>query len=261
MNKSKPVAMITGASSGIGEVFARKLSSKGYRLILVARRKERLAKLAVELPDAEPVPADLTVDSDLRALEARIAATAGLDFLVNNAGFGVQGAFYKSNVEDQDRMHRLHVIATERLTHAALKGMAARSKGNIVNVSSVAGFFASPFNVSYCATKAWINNFTEGIYLELKSLHSPVRIQALCPGFTHTEFHDVAGMDQNKIPSYLWMSAESVVDASLHGLKKNRLFVIPGRHYQLFVEIYRWFPQKLRHLLTLRYAKAVRNSE
>jgi short-subunit dehydrogenase len=260
MNKSKPVALITGASSGIGEVFARKLSAKGYHVVLVARRKERLGKLAAELPDSEALPADLTVDSDLRTVEARIAAMPDLDFLVNNAGFGVQGAFFKSDVEDQDRMHRLHIIATERLTHAALKGMAARSSGNIVNVSSSAGFFANPFNVSYCSTKAWINSFTEGIYLELKSLHSPVRVQALCPGFTYTEFHDVIGMDRSKIPSFLWMSSESVVDASLRALERNRLFVIPGWQYRLFVAIYRWFPRTLRHLLTIRYAKNVQKN-
>lgn len=254
MNTYKQVALITGASSGIGEVFARKLSARGYRVVLVARRKERLEKLAAELPDAESLPADLTVESDLGAVEARIAAMPNLDFLINNAGFGVQGAFFDSDVETQNKMHLLHIIATERLTHSALRGMTARSGGNIINVSSVAGFFASPFSVSYCSTKAWINRFTEAIYLELKSLNSPVRVQALCPGFTHTEFQDVIGMDRSKIPSFLWTSAESVVETSLRCLDQNRLFVIPGWQYRLFVEIYRYFPRALRHRLTLRYA-------
>jgi uncharacterized protein len=256
MNKSKPVALVTGASSGIGEIFARKLSLNGCRVILVARRKERLEKLAAELPDAEPFPADLAVVSDLRAVEERIAATPNLGFLVNNAGFGALGAFFKSNVEEQDRMHRLHIIATERLTHAALKVMISRSSGSIINVSSVAGFFASPFSVSYSSTKAWINCFTEAIYLELKRLHSAVRVQALCPGFTYTEFHDVIRMDRRQIPSFLWMTAESVVDESLRSLDRNLLFVIPGWQYRLFVGIYRWFPRSLRHALTIRYAAA-----
>jgi uncharacterized protein len=253
MHISKPVALVTGASSGIGEVFARELSARGYRLILVARRRQRLEKLVAQLTDAEAFPADLTIDSDLQTVEACIAATPDLAFLVNNAGFGVHGAFSESDIEAQDRMHRLHIIATERLTHAALKGMTVRAVGNIINVSSVAGFFASPFNVSYCATKAWINSFTEGIYLELKSLHSPVRVQALCPGFTYTEFHDVMGMNRSSIPSFLWMSAESVVAASLRGLCQNRLFVIPGRHYRLFLAVYRCFPQALKHYLAIRY--------
>lgn len=259
MHSPRPVALVTGASSGIGEVFAQKLSAMGYRLVLVARRKQRLEKLAAELPDAEVLPADLAIDSDLRTVEARIAATPDLAFLVNNAGFGVHGAFSDSDIEAEDRMHRLHVIATERLTHAALKGMTARAAGNIINVSSVAGFFATPFNVSYCATKAWINSFTEGIYLELKSLHSPVRIQALCPGFTYTEFHDVLGMDRSTIPSFLWMSAESVIEASLRGLVQNRLFVIPGRRYSCFVAVYRWFPRTLKHYLAIRYVRMGNN--
>ncbi len=257
MNETRAIALITGASSGIGEVFARRLSAKGYFVVLVARRKERLEKLAAELGSAEALVADLTRDGDLRAVEERIAAMPNLDFLINNAGFGVQGAFFTSDLEEQDRMHRLHIIATGRLTHAALNRMAARSSGTIINVSSVAGFFSNPYNVSYCSTKAWINGFTEGLYLELKTLHSPVRIQALCPGLTRTEFHDALRMDRSKIPSFLWMSPESVVDASLRALKRNRLFVIPGRHYRFFLGLYRWFPQSLKHFISLRYAKAV----
>jgi short-subunit dehydrogenase len=229
----KPIALVTGASSGIGEVFARRLSANGYRLILVARRKQRLEKLTSELPDSEAIIADLAVESDLKRVEDRIAASPDLDFLVNNAGFGVHGAFFSADVEAQDRMHRLHII----------------------NVSSMAGFFTSPFNVSYCATKTWINSFTEGIYLELKSLGLPVRIQALCPGFTYTEFHDVIGMDRSKFPSFLWMSAEQVVVESLAGLKRNRLFVVPGRQYRFFLAASRLLPRAIKHRLSIRYSK------
>jgi uncharacterized protein len=260
MNKPKPAALVTGASSGIGEVFARKLSRKGYRLVLVARRKERLERLASELPDVEVLPADLTLGSDLRTVEARIAAISDLDLLVNNAGFGVQGAFFESDVEAQDRMHRLHIIATERLTHAALKGMVPRSHGAIINVSSVAAFFATPFTVSYCSTKTWMNNFTEGIYLELKSMHSPVRVQALCPGFTYTEFHDVLGTDRSQIPSFLWMSSESVVDASLSGLNRNQLFVIPGWKYRLLVAASRCVPRALTHYFSIKYSQSYKKN-
>jgi uncharacterized protein len=255
MIQSKPTALVTGASSGIGEVFARKLSAKGYRLILVARRKERLEQLVSELPDAEAITADLAVDSDLKKIEARIAAAPDLDFLVNNAGFGVHGAFHRADPESQDRMHRLHILAIERLTHAALQILTARSHGNIINVSSIAGFFMSPFNVSYCATKTWINSFTEGIYLEMKSLGLPIRVQALCPGFTYTEFHDVIKMDRSKFPSFLWMSAEQVVEESLAGLERNRLFVVPGRQYRFFLAVSRLLPQALKHRLSIRYSK------
>jgi uncharacterized protein len=246
-------ALITGASSGIGEVFARELSKSGYRLILVARRKERLEKLAANLGNAGILVADLATDSGLRRVEDCITAEPELEFLVNNAGFGVQGAFHQASLESQDGMHRLHIIAIERLTHAALKGMVKRRQGSIINVSSVAGFLTTPYNVSYCATKAWINSFTEGLHLELRAIHSPVRIQALCPGFTYSEFHDVAGMDRSLIPRYLWMSAEDVVDTSLRGLERNKLFVVPGWKYRLFTALLSCIPRPLRHAMALKY--------
>jgi uncharacterized protein len=258
MNQSQPVALITGASSGIGEVFARKLSERGYRLILVARRKERLEKLAAELRNAEILTADLTNDADLHTVENRMASEPRLEFLINNAGFGVLGCFHETSLEAQDRMHRLHIITIERLTHAALKGMVARGKGNIINVSSVAGFLNIPNSVTYGATKAWINSFTEGLYVELKYLHSPVRIQALCPGFTHTEFQDTAGLDKNTIPKNLWMSADDVVDISLQGLERNQLIVIPGWYNRLYVCLHRRFPRALQHFIAIKYGSSRR---
>lgn len=247
-------ALVTGASSGLGEVFARRLSQRGFKLILVARRRERLAELAAELGNAEALPADLADETGLRLVERRIEAEPRLEFLVNNAGFGRNGAFHDSPLEIQDRMHRLHVIATVRLTHAALRGMLPRRRGSIINVSSVAGFATAPFSVSYSATKAWINSFTEGLHLELRAMGSPVRIQALCPGFTYTEFHDTAGMDRGLIPRFLWMNAADVVDASLRGLENNRLFVVPGFSYKLVVALYPLVPRPLRHFLSIKYA-------
>lgn len=259
MSQSKPVALVTGASSGIGEVFARKLAAKGYHLALVARRKERLEKLAYELPSAEVLVADLTLHSDLLKIEQYIATEPRLEFLVNNAGFGVPGIYLKTDVGTQDRMTHLHVNAVGRLTHAALRGMVRRAKGNIINVSSVAGFIQAPFSFSYNASKAWINSFTEGLYLELRSLRSPVRVQALCPGFTYTEFQQTAGVDRRAIPEHLWMSAEAVVEASLRGLERNRLFVVPGWRYRLFLAGIRFMPRSIRHLLAIKTARSSRH--
>jgi uncharacterized protein len=258
IDKSLPVALITGASSGIGEVFARKLATKGYYVILVARRKERLEKLATELPNAEILVADLASDSGLRTVEHRIASEPNFEFLVNNAGFGIPGHYHSSDVDAQESMHRLHIIAIGRLTHAALRGMIERAKGSIINVSSVAGFLQAPASVTYNASKAWINSFTTGLYLELKSIHSPVRVQALCPGFTYTEFQETAGVDRASIPKTLWMSAEDVVDASLRGLERNRLFVIPGWRYRLFVAAIRLMPQSLQHFLAIKHGNSSR---
>ncbi len=253
MSTTEAVALVTGASSGIGAVFARRLSAEGYRLILIARREDRLNRLAAELGRAEVLAADLTVDADLKRVEERIHAEPRLEFLVNNAGFGTRGRFFEAELEGQDRMHRLHVAAIVHLTHAALRGMVERRKGNIINVSSVAGFLHNPYSVSYGATKAWINSFTEALCVELKSIGSPVRVQALCPGFTLSEFHDALGVDRSLIPHSLWLSAEEVVDASLRGLEQEKLIVIPGWRYRLLVSTLRWLPRSVRHAIALQY--------
>ena len=255
MENSKPLALVTGASAGIGATFARRLARDGYRLILVARRRDRLEALAREVGDAEALVADLTKDMELRWVEDRIAAEPRLELLVNNAGFGTMGRFFEVSVEGQDQMHRLHVIATMRLTHAALRGMVARKRGGVINVSSVAAYGQSPSNVSYCATKAWMNSFTEGLDLELKSAGSPVKVQALCPGFTLSEFHDVAGMDRKPIPSRLWMKAEDVVEASLTGLTQGKLIVVPGGIYKALVIVERLIPRWLQHAGARRYGR------
>jgi short-subunit dehydrogenase len=195
------------------------------------------------------------VDSDILGVVDRIEAEPDLEFLINNAGFGVPGSFLEADPNVIDRMHRLHIITTERLTHAALKGMIQRGKGNIVNVSSVAGFFNTPNGHGYGATKAWINSFSECLYLDLKNSVSPVRVQALCPGFTYTEFHDVIKMDRSRVPASLWMTSEDVVAASLRGLGKNRLFVIPGWRYRLLVGIGRFLPRSLKHFFAIKYGQ------
>lgn len=231
------LALITGASSGIGAAFAAALAQRKCDLILVARRLDRLEELARLLAQSEgvkvePLAADLTLDRDLALVEERIAAAPNLELLVNNAGFGSRGEFYETDLAGQDQMHRLHVLAPMRLTHAALSGMLARGKGGIINVSSVAGFWQAPGNVSYCATKCWMNSFTEGLAMELAGAGSAVKVQALCPGYTRSEFHDTAGLNREHIGKSLWMSAEEVVAESLRGLDEGKLFVIPGWRYK-----------------------------
>ncbi len=249
---SRPVALITGSSAGIGAMFARKLAERGYDLILVARRKGRLDELAAELAgtydiDATALPADLTRDEDVETVARRIAQTENFEFLVNNAGFGTVPFFAETEIESQDAMVRLHVLATMRLTHAALGGLIARGRGFIVNVSSVAGFFSSPSSVVYCATKAWINNFTAGLAVELKK--TGVTVQALCPGFTYSEFHDVTGTDRASVPKVWWLSAEYVVDESLKALAGGKIFCIPSLRYKLMTKLLLALPRSLRSYL------------
>jgi short-subunit dehydrogenase len=254
---NRRLAAITGASSGIGEVFARKLAAQGFDLLLIARRRDRLDSLGAELAQKhqiayESLVADLSTDIGMSAVAKRLMSEPRLWLLVNNAGFGVKGHFESVPVEEHERMHRVHIDATLRLTHAALPGMVARDEGGIISVSSVAGFLRSPGSVTYCGTKAWINSFMEGIYLELKSKGSKVAAQALCPGFTYSEFHDTLGVSRDPIPKSLWLTAEHVVDDSLAALRTGKLFVVPGWRYKLVVALMTRFPVSWRLALSAR---------
>ena len=251
------LAVITGASSGIGAAFSKALAREGHDLLLVARRRERLEQLAAELESScknsvDILVSDLATDEGCLTLERRLENDPSVEVLVNNAGFGSLGRFFDIPVEGQDRMHRLHVLAVMRLMHSALPGMIERGQGTIINVSSVAGFLQTAGNVSYCATKTWVNSFTEGIWLELRAAKSPVRIQALCPGYTRSEFHDTLGMDRSRIPARLWMSAEAVVGESLRALERDQLFVIPGWKYRAMVRAWGVMPRPLRHWFGMR---------
>lgn len=268
---SRPLAVITGASAGIGAEFARKLARRGYDLWLVARRADRTQMLARQCEAdygirAEAVIADLTRPADLEALAERIRAAEHLALLVNNAGFGTNRYFFETDAAGQDAMHRLHVVATARLTHAALANLTPRAVAGtgVINVSSVAAFSSAPQNVSYCATKTWMNRFTEGLAVELGAWKSPVTVQALCPGYTLSEFHDNTGTDRSAISSKFWMTPDSVVQASLDGFAQRKLFVIPGWRYRLLVGVLRVLPGSVIRwgsvYFVRRYRKAKLNS-
>jgi short-subunit dehydrogenase len=257
---ARTLAVITGASSGIGATFARKLAPD-YDLLLVARRKDRLEELAAQLSathqaTVEILVADLANPVEVAALAEKIASESRLALLVNNAGFGTLGRFWEASLESQEQMHRLHVMATVRLTHAALRNMVPRDSGAVVNVASVAGFARSQGSVSYCATKSWMNIFTEGLYLELHGMGSHVTVQTLCPGFTYSEFHDTMAIRRERLASKpLWLSADQVVDASLAGLKAGRLYVIPGWRYRLLTAVISKLPSRLRLKVELARGK------
>jgi short-subunit dehydrogenase len=247
VSSSRPIAFITGASAGIGATFARQLSKRGYDLILVARRAEKLREIAAQVSThAETISADLNVPADCTRLAERLAAEPRLELLINNAGFGTLGRFWEAGLAGQLQMHQVHVTATVVLTHAALKSMVPRGRGAVINVASVAGFSRSPANVSYCATKTWSVAFTEGLSLDLRTIGSKVRVQALCPGFTYSEFHDVMGTSRERIPRFLWMNADDVVAESLRGLESGKLIVVPGFAYKMFVALFTRLPHSWR---------------
>ena len=243
----RPLALITGASAGIGREFAVQLAARGYDLILVARDEQRLRALAAELASShgatgEPLAADLTRDEDVDRVVARIRGLQRLDLLVNNAGFGTRGRLAEADPVQQEAMVRVHVLAPMRLVQAALPGMLARRTGAIVNIASIAAFIASPRNVNYCATKAYLVSMTEGLAAELRG--TGVRAQVLCPGFTHSEFHARMQSDKNAIPSFMWLDAPRVVTASLDSLEAGGPVVtVPGAGYRLLIPVLRLLPR------------------
>jgi short-subunit dehydrogenase len=247
----KPLAVITGASSGIGMVFARKLAPH-YDLLLIARRQERLDALASELlaqhgSVVTVLAADLTDETELCVVADRIANESNLALFVNNAGFGFRGAFWEADLRVLEKMHRLHVMATVKLSHAALGVLVAQDRGAVINVASVAAFAQRAGSASYGATKSWLAAFTEGLYLDLKKAKSAVTVQALCPGFTYSGFHDVMGEDRQSVaPPSFWMTAEAVVDDSLSALPNGSLFVVPGWRYKLIIAVLTKLPTWFR---------------
>lgn len=231
-------ALITGASSGIGEAYARRLAADGYDLTLVARREERLRALADELStahgiEADVLTADLAREEDIIRVAAAIRGMSNLTLLINNAGFGTRGTFTEVPMERHLDMIRVHDTASVVLSWAAVPQMVARGGGAILNVSSIASFFPSGGSVTYTASKVFLNNFSEALASELHG--TGVKVQALCPGFTYSEFHETpeyAGFDRGQIPEPLWMSAGQVVEESLAALPGDRVIVVPGRQYQ-----------------------------
>jgi uncharacterized protein len=248
---SARTVLITGATSGIGAAFARQLAAQGHRLVLVARDTERLTAVADELSakhhvDTAVLPADLATAAGCGPVEERLAALDDpIDLLVNNAGATLNRSFLKSTADDEDRLLGLNVHAVMRLTHAALPGMVARRRGGIINVSSVSGFAAVMPGSTYPASKAWVMHFSEAIGLAVRQYG--VRVMALAPGYTRTEFHDRAGIDMTKTPPWLWLDADDVVRDGLRDLIRGRLVSVPDWKYKTAVFAMRHAPRRLLH--------------
>lgn len=251
-----PLALVTGASAGIGRSYAAGLARRGYDVILVARSTERLEALARELRDqfnvkVEAWTADLASDAGREDVATRIAALPRLDLLVNNAGFATTGKLVKIPLAPQMEMLRLHMLAPMRLTTAALPNMIVHHGGAIINVASIAGFMYGPGNVNYSATKAYLITFSLGLDTELAG--TGVKVQALCPGFTHTEIHKEMPHVKKQIPSWLWMDADRVVDISLSQLERGGPVVcIPGKRNKLMKFVDSLVPHSFMRYLAVR---------
>ncbi|MFA9432423.1 SDR family NAD(P)-dependent oxidoreductase [Egicoccus sp. AB-alg2] len=237
-------ALVTGASSGIGDAFARLLAARGVATVLVARSADQLADLAAGLRtehagdpggDVEVLPADLTDPAGLQKVCDRLTdEDLPIDLLVNNAGAGQVGAFAELDVQDAETAVRLNVLAPLRLTHAALPALAERG-GAVLNVASVAAFQPVPMMATYAASKAFLSSWSEALYEELRD--AGVTVTALAPGFTRSGFVDAADAEDiaTRIPGFVWDSPEEVARAGLDGVARGRALVVPSWLYRVGV--------------------------
>lgn len=242
---SRPVALITGPTSGLGLGFARRYAADGHDLVLVARDVERLEHLAAELRadagvDVEVLPADLAVAADRLKVSDRLAL--GVRVLVNNAGFGTSGEFWSADLGTLQKQLDVNVTAVMQLTHAALPPMLAAGAGTVINVASVAGLLPGRGS-TYSASKAYVISLSEGLANGLGG--TGVGVHVLCPGFVHTEFHERAGIDMAGTPSLFWLNVDDVVRDCLAGVAKGEVVIVPGLQYKVLTTAGRIVPRSL----------------
>lgn len=253
---SRPVALITGPTSGLGEGYARRFARDGYDLVLVARDVDRLVEMAAELRaahgiDAEVLPADLADAADRHRVAERLAA--GVQVLVNNAGLGTSGEFWTAEPAILQRQLDVNVTAVMELTRAALPPMLAAHKGTVINIASVAGLLPGRGS-TYSASKAWVVFFSEGLANGLAG--TGVGMHAVCPGFVRTEFHQRAGIEMSSTPSVLWLSVADVVAESLADIAKGKVVSIPGMQYKALTTAGRLIPRGVVRAVTTRMGRA-----
>lgn len=241
-------ALVTGATAGIGREFAEQLAARGHDLVLVARDVERLEAAAVELRErhrveVEVLPADLSDRAQVQRVADRVAARPGqapVDVLVNNAGYGLGTPFVETSVEEEERLLDVLVRAVLVLSHTAARSMTTRGRGQIINVSSVAGFITSG---TYAAAKSYVTVFTESLSTQLRG--TGVTATALCPGFVVTEFHERAGIDRGERTGPFWLDAADLVRDALADADRGRAVSIPSPQYKALVTALRHLPRAL----------------
>ena len=253
---TRPTALITGPTSGLGEGYARRFARDGHDLVLVARDVDRLVTLAADLRaahgiDVEVLPGDLSRAADRDRVCERLAA--GVQVLVNNAGLGTSGEFWTADPELLHRQLDVNVTAVMDLTRAALPPMLAAHTGTVINVASVAGLLPGRGS-TYSASKAWVVFFSEGLANGLTG--TGVGMHAVCPGFVRTEFHERAGIEMSTMPGLMWLSVDDVVDESLADIAKGKVVSIPGMQYKALAGAGRLIPRGFIRAMTNKMGRA-----
>ncbi len=251
----RPVALITGPTSGLGEGYARRFARDGYDLVLVARDVDRLVALSADLRsahgvDVEVLPADLARADGRQSVCDRLGK--GVQVLVNNAGFGTSGEFWTADPDLLQRQLDVNVTAVMHLTRAALPPMLAAGRGSVINIASVAGLLSGRGS-TYSASKAWVVFFSEGLANGLTG--TGVGVHAVCPGFVRTEFHQRAGIDMASIPGPMWLTVDDVVDESLADVAKGTVVSIPGMQYKVLTTAGRFIPRGFVRGVTKRMGR------
>lgn len=227
----KGTAVVTGASTGIGELYAERLAERGYDLILIARNRSKLADVAARISDktgrsVEIAAADLSKPADLLRIEQMIKLDASITMLVNNAGIGAAAPLLQSDVDEMTHMIAINITALMRLTYAAVPGFVERGQGTVINIASAVALAPDILNGVYAGTKSFVVSLTQSLHHELHDKN--VRVQAVLPGVTETPFWDVAGLPVTNLPKEMVMPADAMVNAALVALDKGEIITIPS---------------------------------
>ena len=244
--KARPIALVTGASAGIGASFAEYLAELGHDLVITARDLQRLEDSATQLRskygvEVEVIKADLATNEGMRLIELRLEnRSRPIEVLINNAGFGINKSFSASERQNENDLLDVLVRAPMRLMHAVLPAMKERNSGTIINVSSVAGWIAGG---TYSASKSYLTILSESLHTELRG--TKVKVHALCPGFTRTEFHQRGRMKMTGLPEFLWLDSKELVRAAWKSAAKGRAVSVPGYQYKILTFLMRYLPRPI----------------
>ena len=256
MNK---IAIITGATSGIGSSFAKILASRGYNLIITGRRKEKIQKLANELSKKynikiEVIIAELSNEKDINDFIKHINKIDKIDILINNAGYSIYKNYSDTTITEIEKIVSVHILTVMRTISAVLPKMIRQGYGNIINVSSLGAILPIKKDAVYCGTKSFLNTFSESLYMEVRD--KGIKVQALCPGLTRTDFHSKLNMklsDKRKLENFKLMSPDEVADYSLKSLKKNKVICIPDSRKRIIAKLVSMLPRSLYYRILKKY--------